>query len=358
MLECIPFKGTATESARSQLWDQACKMPAQMFAHRVFFPWVSVSASAEWVCWSLLSRLTEDKMYQVECNPHLRAPRSRFRDRRRPPQRCSWSVSASAWAGGRQNRKTAVGSRCWGPRSLPLSEAKRAGAPGLIPGKTVQCAACQKPLQEQKTPAHSRKTESRTGRGDHVDLRAPTCQLQQSKAGPTVWENVFIFPKCLTIKKSNRGVLPIDSYILHFTRFPTLCSHHPRTKEPSFYRWRNRFRGKWDLHNFRSITQAQVVCLWVTDLRECGRPTSFLLLVTPIKCLHPLSRPGVLLRNTPWVWLPTSLSGKELSGAPLLKSISHSTNLTLLGPWETGLPGNIQDTLLSVPANCPVVEVV
>ena len=48
-----------------------------------------------------------------------------------------------------------------------------------------------------------------------MDLRAPTCQLQQSKAGPTVWENVFIFPKCLTIKKSNRGVLPIDSYILH-----------------------------------------------------------------------------------------------------------------------------------------------
>lgn len=66
------------------------------------------------------------------------------------------------------------------------------------------CSLPEATVGTKDTGLFKKNRESRSGRGDHVDLRDPTCQLQQSKAGPTVWGNVFIFPKYLTIKKSKR----------------------------------------------------------------------------------------------------------------------------------------------------------
>lgn len=101
-----------------------------------------------------------------------------------------------------------------------------------------------------------------------MDLRAPTCQLQQSKAGPTVWENVFIFPKCLTIKKSNRGVLPIDSYILHFTHVFLLYAH--TTQEPKSHHFTDRETGSEGSEIFTISGQSLKPRWSVSESPTCG----------------------------------------------------------------------------------------
>lgn len=129
------------------------------------------------MCGSLLSRLTEGKMYRVECNPHLRAPRSRFRDRRRPPQRCSWSASGQ----GRQPRPEQGPGRtgrrlCWGPAAVrgKASRGSRADSRKSSPVRSPSEATVG-----MKGSFRIKRVPHREG--DPADRRAPTASFSKAK---------------------------------------------------------------------------------------------------------------------------------------------------------------------------------
>ena len=151
------------------------------------------------MCGSLLSRLTEGKMYRVECNPHLRAPRSRFRDRRRPPQGCSWSASGQ----GRQPRPEQGAGRIGRRLSAACAGGHGACSCQRQSEQGLQGRFPEKQSSAQPVRSHCRNEgliqdkESPSQGGRSRGPQSPHCQLQQSKAGPTVWEDVFIFPKYL-----------------------------------------------------------------------------------------------------------------------------------------------------------------